>query len=343
MTETEKQSSDFTLNKLLVDSLIKDGVVCNSFNKTYDEQATYEGGLGNRRRFTLKNEKVITFHRILKVLTGEWRADIHEAIPAIDFLNRENTDIMNTYPVEDGVVRSDTIIPIPTDTDSVLQDIINDDPYTLNKAVSGKPVAEYFYNAAGGMSETNCLVSPPSESLTNFAYVYKGIQNTPIVIYDSDGTVYPSVSARLDKVLFLAPRIGETCTISYDPDLVESSGTASDDWGNSGPTDEHGTLILQKGFVEGEGGDTFVNEDDSPFTDNTALVRLFSSVAAAGEKSLAVTLYNGDFCLVLPSSLTSLDSARLLVFKKDIASGGYNSFIGNESELYNHSPFQNMI
>ena len=327
MTEVEKQSSSFTVNKLLVDSLAKDGVICSSFNKNYDEQATYEGGLGNRRRFTLENEKVTAFHQILKILTGEWRANIHEAIPAIDFLNRENTDIMNTYLVEDGVVHSDTIVSIPTDTDSVLQDIIDDDPYTINKAVSGKAVAEHFYNAAGGMSETNCLVSPPSESLTNFAYVYKGIQNTPIVIYDSDGISHSSVSARLDKAMFLAPRIGETCTISYDPDSTESSGTTKDDWGNSGPADEHGTLILQKGFVEGEGGNSFVNEDDSPFTSNAALARLFSSVATNDEKSLAVILNNGDFCLVLPNSLTSLDSTRLLVFKKDINNGGYNSFI----------------
>ena len=327
MTEVEKQSSSFTVNKLLVDSLAKDGVICSSFNKNYDEQATYEGGLGNRRRFTLENEKVTAFHQILKILTGEWRANIHEAIPAIDFLNRENTDIMNTYLVEDGVVHSDTIVSIPTDTDSVLQDIIDDDPYTINKAVSGKAVAEHFYNAAGGMSETNCLVSPPSESLTNFAYVYKGIQNTPIVIYDSDGISHSSVSARLDKAMFLAPRIGETCTISYDPDSTESSGTTKDDWGNSGPTDEHGTLILQKGFVEGEEGNSFVTEDDSPFTGNAALARLFSSVATNDEKSLAVILNNGDFCLILPNSLTSLDSTRLLIFKKDINNGGYNSFI----------------
>lgn len=326
MTEAEKQSSNFTINKLLVDSLAKDGVICNSFNKNYDEQATYEGGLGNRRRFTLENEKIIAFHQILKILTGEWRANIHEAIPAIDFLNRENTSIMNTYLVEDGVVHSDTIIPIPTDTESVLQDIINDDPYTINKAVSGRAVAEHFYNAAEGMSETNCLVSPPSESLTNFAYIYKGIQNTPVVIYDSDGTGHSSVSARLDKVLFLAPRIGETCTISYDPDSTTSSKTVEDDWGNIGAVDEHGTLILQKGFVEGEGGNSFVTEDDSPFAGNAALAKLFSSVVES-EKSLAVTLNNGDFCLILPNSLTSLDSTRLLIFKKDIDNGGYNSFI----------------
>ena len=327
MTEAEKQSSDFTINKLLVDSLVKDGVICSSFNKNYDEQATYEGGLGNRRRFTLQNEKIIAFHQVLKVLTGEWRANIHEAIPAIDFLNRENTDIMNTYLVEDDVVHSDTIISIPSTTDSVLQDIIDEDPYTINKAVSGKAVAEHFYNAAGGMSEANCLVSPPSESLTNFAYVYKGIQNTPMIIYDSDGIGHSSVSARLDKMMFLAPRIGETCVISYDPDLVTSSKTAKDDWDNEGPADEYGTLILQKGFVEGKGGNTFVNEDDSPFTSNAALARLFSSVATNSEKSLAVALNNGDFCLILPNSLTSLDSTRLLIFKKDIDNGGYNSFI----------------
>ena len=43
MTEAEKQSSNFTTGKLLVDFLAEDGVICNALNKEDEEQATYEG------------------------------------------------------------------------------------------------------------------------------------------------------------------------------------------------------------------------------------------------------------------------------------------------------------
>ena len=66
MTESEKQSSNFTVNKLLIDFLEDDGVICNALNKEYDEQATYKGGLGNRQRFTLENDKITAFHQLLK-------------------------------------------------------------------------------------------------------------------------------------------------------------------------------------------------------------------------------------------------------------------------------------
>lgn len=326
MTEVEKQSSNFTVGKLLIDFLKDDGVICNSLNKEYDEQATYEGGLGNRQRFTRENEKITAYHQILKILKGEWRANIHEAIPAIDFLNRGNTSIMNTYLVEDGQVYADTITPIPASLNSVLQDIINDDPYTINRAVTGGQVAEHFYNSTGGMSEANCLVSPPSESLANFAYIYKGIQNRVITVYDADGDSTTSAATRLDKILFIAPRIGETCAINYDTDLIRSTSTATDDWGNSGPVDDQGTLILQERFLDAPEGNFFVVEGTSALTNSTVLAQLISSKAESS-KGLSVTLNNGDFGIIIPSSLTSLDSTRIIIAKRDIANNGFNYFI----------------
>ena len=68
-------------------------------------------------------------------------------------------------------------------------------------------------------------------SLANFAYVYKGIQNTVETIYDADGESTMSAAVRLDRVIWIAPRIGETCTVNYDPDVVKSTETVTDDWG----------------------------------------------------------------------------------------------------------------
>ena len=327
MTEAEKQSSNFTTGKLLVDFLAEDGVICNALNKEYDEQATYEGGLGNRQRFTIENEKIIAYHQLLKILNGEWRANIHEAIPVIDFLNRGNTSIMNTYLVENGRVYADTITPIPASISGVLQDIINDDPYTINRAVTGGEVAEHFYNSTGAMSEANCLVSPPSESLANFAYVYKGIQNTVETIYDADGESTMSAAIRLDRVIWIAPRIGETCTINYDPDIVKSTKTVTDDWGNSGYTDDKGTLILKERFVDAPEGNLFVVEGVSALTGGTVLTKLISSQLPSDRKGLSISLVSGDFCVIIPSSLTSLDPTRIIVAKRDVADNGYNYFI----------------
>ena len=326
MTESEKQSSNFTVNKLLIDFLEDDGVICNALNKEYDEQATYKGGLGNRQRFTLENDKITAFHQLLKILKGEWRANIHEAIPAIDFLNKENTSIMNTYLVEDDKVHADTIMPIPASLGSVIQDIINDDPYTLNRAVTGGEVAEHFYNSTGGMSEANCLVSPPSESLANFAYVYKGICNKVQTIYDADGDSVTSSAVRLDKIIFIAPRIGETCVVTYDPDKADTTGTTTDAWGNSGSKDEHGTLILREKFLDALEGNFFVTEGTSALTGSSALAQLVSSKSSSA-KGLSITLNSGDFCIIIPSSLTSLDSSRIIVAKKDIENNGFNYFI----------------
>ena len=327
MTEAEKQSSNFTTGKLLIDFLAEDGVICNALNKEYDEQATYEGGLGNRQRFTIANEKIIAYHQLLKILNGEWRANIHEAIPAIDFLNRGNTSIMNTYLVEDGRVHADTITPIPASISGVLQDIINDDPYTINRAVTGGEVAEHFYNSTGAMSEANCLVSPPSESLANFAYVYKGVQNTVETIYDADGESTVSAAIRLDRVLWIAPKIGETCTINYDPDIATSTETTTDDWGNSGYVDDQGTLILQEKFLDAPEGNSFVAEGTGALAGGTVLTKLISSQLPSDRKGLSISLINGDFCIIIPSSLTSLDPTRIIVAKRDVADDGYNYFI----------------
>lgn len=331
MSSVDKQNSNFTTSKLLVDTLAADGVLCNSFNKNYDEQGTYDGGAGNRKRFTLENNKIIDYHQVLKILTGEWRANIHEAIPAIDFLNRENTSIMNSYLVEDGVVRSDTIVPIPALSTSVMQSLIEDDPYTINRAVTGEEVAEHFYNASGSMGQTNCLVSPPSESLANFAYVYKGIKNPSFTIYDSDGGSHKSASLRLDKAVFLAPRIGETCTISYDPDSTVATYSKKSDGWNEGRTDEFNTIILERGFLDGpssNNSNTFVTEDDNPLASNSALAKALASVITiSDEKSLAISLSNGDFSIILPGSLSSLDATKILVFKQDYVNGGYKIYI----------------
>ena len=327
MTEAEKQSSNFTVGKLLIDFLAEDGVICNALNKEYDEQATYEGGLGNRQRFTIENNKITAYHQLLKILNGEWRANIHEAIPVIDFLNRSNTSIMSTYLVEDDRVYADTITPIPASINSVLQDIINDDPYTINRAVTGGEVAEHFYNSTGAMSEANCLVSPPSESLANFAYVYKGIQNLVETIYDADGESTVSAAVRLDKIIWIAPRIGETCTVNYVPDRYQSDKTETDDWGNSGQVDDQGTLILQERFLDAPEGNFFVVEGANSLSGNAALTQLISSQLGKDSKGLSITLVNGDFCVIVPSSLTSLDSTRIIVAKKDVEDNGYNYFI----------------
>ena len=127
----------------------------------------------------------------------------------------------------------------------------------------------------------------------------------------------------MDKIIFIAPRIGETCVVTYDPDKVDTTGTTTDSWRNSGSKDEHGTLILREKFLDALDGNFFVTEGTSALTGSSALAQLVSSKATS-TKGLSITLNSGDFCIIIPSSLASLDSSRIIVAKKDIENNGFN-------------------
>ena len=100
------------VQKTFVDSLEEDGALCDYYSKYYLEEETLKGGIGNRLAFKNYNDRISQFHNILKILTGERRANIYEALPAIDFMKPSNTSFLNTYPLTEKGINPKEIIAI---------------------------------------------------------------------------------------------------------------------------------------------------------------------------------------------------------------------------------------
>lgn len=185
MTNINKASkySDNYILKQVVDFLEQDGAICNYYAKYYKENETFNGGTGDRLAFKNYNDKIIKYQSILKVLTGEQKANIYERIPAIDFLDPEYTNFMYTYPkIEDanGVVKevdNNKIIPITVDDSKTAEELIEDeDEYTINRALAGYDTAEYFYGTSGLMSSNYDLqVAAYTQDENSCKYIYKGL------------------------------------------------------------------------------------------------------------------------------------------------------------------------
>ena len=85
MATLGNQYTDYSLHKLIVDSLEEDGAICNAYSKEYDEQGTYEGGNANRLAFKKINDKINRYHEIIKLVKGDWRPKVTEQIPVIEY------------------------------------------------------------------------------------------------------------------------------------------------------------------------------------------------------------------------------------------------------------------
>lgn len=184
---TSKYTENY-VHKIFVDSLEKDGALCDYYSKYYKEYETSKGGKGNRLAFTNYNNRVIRYHNILRVLTGERRANVYETIPTIDFANPTYSGFLYTYPLA-----SDNKTPISNEIINVnasvkenpLELIDSEDKFTINRALSGLPTAEHFYNTSDLLSsEYNLQVSIYSG---NCEYIYRGVITPKTMV---DGVIY---------------------------------------------------------------------------------------------------------------------------------------------------------
>ena len=162
------------VQKTFVDSLEEDGALCDYYSKYYLEEETLKGGIGNRLAFKNYNDRISQFHNILKILTGERRANIYEALPAIDFMKPSNTSFLNTYPLTEKGINPKEIIAISASVgENPLQLLEMEDKYTLNRALAGLPTAEHFYNTTNLLSSEYNLQVSPYKGVCD--YIYQGI------------------------------------------------------------------------------------------------------------------------------------------------------------------------
>ena len=168
-----KYAKDY-VQKTFIDSLEEDGAFCDYYSKYYLEEETLKGGIGNRLAFKNYNDRISQFHNILQILTGERRANIYEALPAIDFMKPSNTSFLNTYPLTERGINPKEIIAINASVgENSLQLLEMEDKYTINRALAGLPIAEHFYNTTELLSSEYNLQVSPYKGMCD--YIYQGI------------------------------------------------------------------------------------------------------------------------------------------------------------------------
>ena len=168
-----KYAKDY-VQKTFIDSLEEDGAFCDYYSKYYLEEETLKGGIGNRLAFKNYNDRISQFHNILQILTGERRANIYEAVPAIDFMKPSNTSFLNTYPLTERGINPKEIIAINASVgENSLQLLEMEDKYTINRALAGLPIAEHFYNTTELLSSEYNLQVSPYKGMCD--YIYQGI------------------------------------------------------------------------------------------------------------------------------------------------------------------------
>jgi len=187
------------LHSAIVAEFQKDGVVVDPVKRTYDEEATYNGGTGDRLMFKKVNDKIISYHKILQALTGETRADINETIPVIDFFRKDYTGLLYKYTCDvdkptslDFQTIRRVIDEIPTDsTAPTTAAMSNPDGNPLsqrsliNLALSSYDVALPFYGTTSSLSvDSNLLVEwgnvdePRASGLLNGLFTSVGDYST---------------------------------------------------------------------------------------------------------------------------------------------------------------------
>ena len=174
MSRTENRYTRDYVQKTFVDSLEEDGALCDYYSKYYLENDTFNGGVGNRLAFKNYNDRIIQFHHILQILTGERKANIYESIPAIDFLEPKNTSFLNTYPLTTKGVNSKEIVSVDASLgEDTLELLEMEDKYTINRALAGLPTAEHFYNTMDLVSSEYSLQVSPYKGVCE--YIYQGV------------------------------------------------------------------------------------------------------------------------------------------------------------------------
>ena len=180
----EKYKKSVVYQQVLT-NLAADGVNCDYNTRYYDEKGTSDGGTGFRAVFKNINDTIIEKHAILRLLSGEERADITEDIPVIDYYNQDNTGFSYHYPeLKEGNSTRDfsSIYPLK-ENDHTIDLIKAKDPYFINRALAGQGQIEHFFNSkvdAGNVR--NVLVSDVDE--TKRVLTYRGSKSC--ISYDLD-------------------------------------------------------------------------------------------------------------------------------------------------------------
>ena len=301
-------------HKLIVDVLQEDGVLCNSGTKTYDELGTYTtGGKGLRHSFHHLNNTINLYHNFLKVLTGDERANIYESIPVIDFLDTDNTSLLNHYTFnEDGSLNTTSIQSIPINTTAEIlagtakksiDYILNDDPYTINRAVMGDVVAEQFFNTTEAISNDLNIVTVSSPDRET-GLCYKGILSREMVSTDGLPFKYTKASP----------------VFTYK---VLTGLQLEVDWDDS-------TSLLSNVFVDENNKNISYNEY---FNSNKLLLDVYAKdlevklpnsssgfIKSISQDRYRLNLTSGDVCVILPKVAYSLDPTKVIIFRKEDAS-----------------------
>lgn len=334
MSTLNSQYADYSIHRSFVDSLKQDGAICDSYAKEYDEEATLEGGSGDRLAFKKVNDKIIEYQEILKYLTGERRANIRETIPVIDFAHTENTSFMNTYNYKnDGTIDPTSIRVIDSvgdglEDESALDYILNEDESLINRALSGSSLAEHFYNTASqNVTEYDIQTSPYQG---DYAFIYEGILSPPVT------NSYTGEKIRgLRKDTIMVSKIStDTAWVGFDP--ISGFFKERIEVDEDPIRDEYGTIIPSMGLL-GPNNSEFITEGGNyiveiPIDDG--------SVEVEGNTGYDYTLElsTGDIIVILPSSASTADMCRILIFKlnpnqesntitENISSSSYEPYI----------------
>lgn len=291
-------------HRIVVDALAEDGALCDYITKVYDEIGTCNGGTGHRQAFTRYNDRVNLYHRLLRDLTGERRANIYESIPVIDFLNRKNTSLSSTYvKINGGDTPIDSTVVDDTSLDrtkTALQLIREEDPHTVNRAILGYNTAEQFYNTTSNNgSSFNVLVSPYSGDT---ACLYKGVYLPYTYNTDRERDVrksdilYYRVSSS-DRFSFKPDNDSDefmnfsTATTSSGAYLVDRYGTKVLNTACGRDKDRKGNPLSNAGAFEKTGGGSLIYDQNSKW---------YFSVS------------ENDILLVFPTSIYSSVPNRIL-------------------------------
>ena len=303
MSKINNDYADFSTHRLVVKALADDGVICNASTKEYDEQATFEGGTGSRYSFKKFNDKIIDYHEILKILSGEQRANIRETIPVIDFFDSNNTSLMNTYTMEEGSstqVDPTTIVAVSATNPEppAINYILEEDESIINRAVMGGNLAEHFWNSTGdSLSDYNIQTSPWNGE---FSFQYKGIKAIPFMnIYGETLS-----SDRQTEIMFYNST-GTTWLEFTDDPNTEYNLQAKE---NEENLDDKGTKIPSI--------NTKINGDT------------FLSVQKDDKYIIRIAKY--DIIIALPAAVFSPDPCRILIYKA-ISNG--------EAGISNYQPY----
>ncbi len=308
MSNLSDKYTRYSIYKMFIDALEEDGAVCSYSLKYYDENETFKGGTGSRLSFTRYNDRIRKYHNLLKVLTGEKRADISETIPVIDMFDVSNSSLLYTYPVsteKKNEVDPTVMVSIEEgSTDSSMDLLEREDRSIINRAVMGHEIAEHFYGTKGlNSSEYNIQVSPPNGES---AFIYNGVVGPTQLV---DGKEVESYIKSPIKIY----SVNMTTRMVFNP-LSSISGISD------GHLESVGDDIY---FIDNTSGSSIILNTDCGFeVEGVSSPIMFCGervvYPADSEGNYYMDLEQGDYVVAIPARSGASDYSRLLVFKSVI-------------------------